>query len=142
MSVVWKGIYMWNDYNPNPVGNRTDDCSVRAIAKALDVPWETAYIMLFKTGYLMGEMPHRNLVIGAVLRDSGFSREFPPSDCPDCYSVNDFCEMNPEGKFVVFSQDHVATIDNGDLWDTWDSSGNTINYVWYKDAKPIFKEEE
>lgn len=28
---------MWKYYNPNPVGKKTGDCSVRAVAKALDV---------------------------------------------------------------------------------------------------------
>ncbi len=134
---------MWTDFNPNPVkANRVDDCSVRAVAKALDVSWETAYVMLMMAGYSMGDMPHSNVVIGAVLRQNGFQREFPPSECPDCFDVEKFCELNPEGTFVVFSQGHVATVEDGSLYDSWDSSGNTIIYVWYKDEEPIFEQEE
>ena len=134
---------MWTEYNPNPVkANRVDDCSVRAIAKALDVSWETAYVMLMMSGYSMGDMPHSNVVIGAVLRQNGFQREFPPGDCPDCFTVEEFCELNPEGTFVVFSQGHTATVIDGDLYDSWDSSGNTIFFVWYKDEEPVFEKEE
>ena len=28
---------MWIEYNPNPTGKQVGDCSIRAIAKALDV---------------------------------------------------------------------------------------------------------
>ena len=134
---------MWKEFNPNPVkSSRVDDCSVRAVAKALDVSWETAYVMLMMSGYAMGDMPHSNIVIGAVLRQNDFSREFPPSDCPECFTVEDFCEQNPEGTFVVFSQNHVATVVDGELYDSWDSSGNTINFVWYKDEEPVFEKEE
>ena len=137
---------MFSEYNPNPVkANRVDDCSVRAISKALNVLWETAHIMLSSAAYSMGDMMHSNVVIGAVLRENGFRKEYPPSDCPDCYTVEDFCEMNPEGTFVVFSQSHVATVEDGVLYDSWDSSENDIIYVWYKDVDPVFeieKEEE
>ena len=134
---------MLKEYNPNPVKlNRVDDCSVRAVAKALDVSWETAYVMLMMAGYSMGDMPHSNIVISAVLRQNGFSREFPPSDCPDCFTVEEFCDLNPDGTFVLFSENHVATVVDGDLYDSWDSSGNTINYVWYKDDEPVFEEEK
>lgn len=130
-------------YNPNPVkSNGVDDCSVRAVAKALDVSWETAYVMLMMAGYSMGDMPHSNVVIGAVLRQNGFSREYPPSGCPDCYTVEEFCEQNPEGTFVVFSQNHTATVVDGNLYDSWDSLGNNIIFVWYKDEEPVFEEQE
>ena len=42
---------MWIEYNPNPVGRKVGDCSVRAIAKALKTDWETAYMMIALNGY-------------------------------------------------------------------------------------------
>ena len=33
-------------YNPNPVGRSVGDCTVRAIAKALDQTWEETYVGL------------------------------------------------------------------------------------------------
>ena len=41
---------MWVEYNPNPVSRRVKDCAVRAIAKALDVSWESAFAMLTAMG--------------------------------------------------------------------------------------------
>lgn len=48
---------MFVDYNPNPVGRRVGDCAVRAVARALNTDWETAYTMLVTNGFLMGDMP-------------------------------------------------------------------------------------
>lgn len=133
---------MWVEYNANPMQHTDDDCSVRAISKALGVDWETAYLMLTRMGFSMAKMPHGNEVIAGVLRANGFNRMFPPSDCPDCFSVEQFTEDNPDGTFVVFSPNHVATVEDGSLYDSWDSSKNTVIYVFYKDYEPTFEQEE
>ena len=62
---------MFKEYNPNPVGRRVGDCAVRAIAKALDTDWESAYLMLTANGFSMGDMPSSDSVWGATLRENG-----------------------------------------------------------------------
>lgn len=49
-------MHMWVKYNPNPVGRQVGDCSIRAVAKALDIDWETAYALLSTNGFLMGDI--------------------------------------------------------------------------------------
>lgn len=60
---------MYREYNPNPVGRRVGDCAVRAIAKALDVDWETAYLKNIINGFQMGDVPPSDSVWGATLRE-------------------------------------------------------------------------
>lgn len=124
---------MWVMFVNNPVGINTGDCAVRAVAKALNITWEEAYTKLATNGFLMGDMPSSDRVWGSVLRQHGFIREIVPNTCPDCYTVEDFCTDHPEGTYVVKSQDHVATVVDGVLFDSWDSSMNTPIYVWRKD---------
>ena len=122
---------MWEYYNPNPIGmNGVGDCAVRAIAKALDISWEQAYTKLCVNGFLMGNLPNADIVWGAVLRESGFNRSVIPNTCPECFTVDDFCKEHPKGVFVVKSQDHVATVVDGVLYDSWDSSRNVPIYYW------------
>lgn len=121
---------MWIKYNPNPTGRTVGDCAVRAIAKALKIDWETAYLMICKAGYLMGDMPSSDSVWGAVLRQEGFYRRVIPNRCPDCYTVRDFAKDNPIGTYVLGLGGHVATVVNGDLFDSWDSSKEIPIYVW------------
>lgn len=123
---------MWIQYNPNPTGRSVDDCSIRAISKALDTDWETAYILVCSNGLAMGDMPHADSVWGSVLREKGFYRKTIPNICPNCYTIKDFCHDNPKGTFVLGTGTHVATIVNGDLFDSWDSSREIPIYVWYR----------
>lgn len=123
---------MWVEFNPNPTGRRVGDCAVRAVAKALDVDWETAYAMIANNGFQMGDMPSSNSVWGAVLRQNGFYRQSIPDSCPDCYTAEDFCKDNPKGIFVLGFGTHVATVVDGDIYDAWDSSKEIPQYVWYR----------
>lgn len=123
---------MYQYFNPNLVTDRAGDCSVRAIAKALGISWEEAYMKLTANGFLMGDIMSSDLVWGSVLRQNGFSREIIPNSCPECYTVADFCEDHPSGIYVVKSDGHVATVIDGILYDSWDSSLNIPIYVWKK----------
>ena len=123
---------MYRFYNPNPISNKVGDCAVRAIAKALDTDWETAYAMITSSGFLMGDMPSSNSVWGAVLRKNGFSRAIIPDCCPDCYTASDFCMDHPQGVYVLGFGNHVATVVDGDIYDSWDSSNEVPQYFWYR----------
>lgn len=121
---------MYVYYNPNPVGRSVGDCAVRAVAKALDVSWEDAYSMITANGYRMGDMPSSDSVWGSVLRQNGFYKQIIPTTCPDCYTAEDFCEDNPKGTYVLGFGGHVATVKDGMLFDSWDSSREIPQYFW------------
>lgn len=123
---------MWIKYNPNPTGRNVGDCAVRAVAKALGTDWENAYSMIVENGYAMGDMPSADSVWGAVLRQNGFYRKAIPNTCPDCYTAADFCLDNPYGTFVLAFGGHVATVVDGNLYDSWNSSQMIPVYVWYR----------
>ena len=123
----------WRLYNPSPVGRNVGDCAVRAIAKALETDWETAYALIALNGYLMGDMPSSNSVWGAVLRQNGYSRSAIPNSCPDCYTIENFAEDHPRGTYVVGTGTHVVTIQDGIIWDSWDSSQEIPQYYWHKE---------
>lgn len=126
---------MWIKFNPNPVGRTVGDCSIRAIAKALNISWENAYAIIANAGFNMGDMPSSDSVWGAVLRQNGFYRKSIPDVCPDCYTAEDFSKDHSKGTFVLGFGGHVATIVDGDLYDAWDSSNEIPQYFWYKKEK-------
>ena len=124
------------EYNPNPVGRRVGDCSVRAIAKALNMGWESAYIALVINGLQMGDMPSSDSVWGSVLRQHGFKRMPLPNDCPVCFTVQDFCEEYTDGGvYVLGTGGHVVTAISGSYFDAWDSGSEVIQVVWYKEGE-------
>ncbi len=121
---------MFIEYNPNPTGRLVGDCAVRAVAKALRIDWETAYLAIMMNGYYMGDMPSSDSVWGATLRQNGFIRKAVPNTCPDCYTAADFAKDHPRGTFVLGFGGHVATIKDGDLFDSWDSSNEIPQFYW------------
>lgn len=121
---------MWIEYNPNPAQPRAGDCAVRAIAKALNLDWESAYAKIAINGFLMGDVISSNAVWGSVLRQNGFVREIIPNTCPDCYTLGEFAQDHPKGTFVVALPSHVACVVDGDVYDSWNSLGLTPLYYW------------
>lgn len=131
---------MFVEYNPNPTGRRVEDCAIRAVSKALNTDWETAYAKLSLNGYSMGNLPNADEVIGALMRTNGFYKKSIPNTCPDCYSIKEFADDNREGTFLLGTGGHVVALYNGDIYDTWDSSDLVPLYVWYKEVDPRFRE--
>lgn len=124
-------MIMWTEWNPNPSGRRVGDCAIRAVAKALDISWEKAYAMITANGFAMNDMPSSNSVWGSVLRQHGFYREVIPTSCPDCYTAEDFANDHPDGTYVLGFGNHVATVVDGIIYDSWDSRNEIPQYYWY-----------
>ena len=124
----------WKRFNNNPSGRSVGDCSIRALSVALGIDWETAYALAALNGYLMNDVISSNGVWGSVLRQNGFYRHSIPNTCPDCYTLERFAEDHPKGVFVVGTGNHVATIRDGLIWDSWDSSQEIPVYYWSKEA--------
>lgn len=120
----------FQSFNPNPKAAKVGDCAVRAISKALGMNWYQAYTELVKEGLRQCDMPSANNVWGAVLRKHGFRRASIPEECPDCYTVGDFLREHPIGIFVVALKNHVVAVDNGVLYDSWNSMDENPIYFW------------
>jgi hypothetical protein len=121
---------MWRYYNPNPAGRMVGDCSVRAISAALDASWDEAFDLLAHNAREMCDMPSADAVIGSVLRLHGFVRSIIPSSCPDCYTIGEFAEDFPRGVCVLGTGQHVATVIDGVILDSWDSSNEIPMFMW------------
>ena len=123
---------VWVYFNPSPAGRNVGDCAVRAVAKALGVDWETAFAMITANAFQMSDMPSSNAAWGSVLRQHGFMRSALPPTCPDCYTAEDFAKDHPSGTYVLGFGNHVATVQDGRLFDSWDSSNEVPQYYWEK----------
>ena len=121
-------------YQPNPLKKGgIGDCSVRAVSKALNIPWDSAYIDLVTQGYFLKDMPSSNSILSAYLHSKGFRRYAISNLCPDCYTFKDFANDHPVGTYIVGTGTHVACIKNGTLWDSWDSSSEIPIFYWKKE---------
>lgn len=124
---------MYIQYNTNPKCNRVGDCTVRAISKALEQPWEETYIDMCLFGLLDYDMPSSNAVWGKYLKSKGFKRRIVEenNDSPT-YTVADFCRDHPQGIFIMAISGHVVAVQDGNYFDTWDSGQCIPVYYWRK----------
>lgn len=124
---------MFKEFNPNPVNNLVEDCTVRALCKIFDKDWDTIFMSLTAYAFTMKDMQDSNVVWGRYLFDRGFNRYIIPNTCPDCYTIKDFCKDNPKGTFAVATGRHVVAVVDGDYYDSWDSGNEIPVYFWKKE---------
>ena len=123
---------MFKYYNPNPMNKRVGDCVIRAISKALDLDWNDTYTALCLQGYVMSDLPSSNQIWGAFLRKQGFIRQVVPNECPDCYTVEDFCKDHPTGIYVLGTGSHAVAVVDGFYYDAWESGKEQPIYYYEK----------
>lgn len=121
---------MWVRCNPNPLGKQTSDCVVRAIAIATNRSWREVYRELCDLGEIECEMPNSNYLWGLYLKELGFEQFLLPESCPQCITVQAFCERYPEGTYVIGTGTHAVCIIDGDAFDSWNSLGESPSYFW------------
>lgn len=124
---------MWIRWNPNPLAKHVGDCTIRAITKATGDCWEDIYCGIALYGFMMYDIPSSNAVWGAYLKKRGFKRKMLPNECPDCYTVEDFCEEHPIGTFVVAVNNHVLTVIDSNYYDSWDSGKENPIYYFERE---------
>lgn len=123
---------MWIEYNPNPFGLRVGDCVIRAISKALEASWERIYVDLCVQGFMLGDLPSSNAVWSSYLRHKAFKRH-TIEDCPDCYSIEDFCQDHPKGTYVIGTGSHAVCVIDGCYYDAWQSGREPVVYYFEKE---------
>lgn len=125
--------------NLNPLNKHTGDCVVRAIAFALKQSWDDTYWQLCRKGYERAEMPSWNSAWWSLLKDKNFRRYVIPDSCPDCFTVQDFCEDHPIGRYVLFiphssnNAGHVTVVEDARVYDTWDCTKEIPLVYWQKE---------
>lgn len=117
-------------FNPNPKERMTDDCVIRAICKLTNTDWYYTYTQLSIEGFIIGDWGKCNKVWESYLNKLNYKRHTIPNTCPNCYTVEDFCNDHQQGRYLLASGDHVVTAISGNYYDTWDSGDEVIIYYW------------
>lgn len=118
-------------YNPNPEHKYVPDCTVRAISKLMDIDWDTTYMALTVQGFMDKSPFIDDKVWGQFLRKNGYRVMPLPDLCPYCYTVREFANDHPHGRYLVKTHEHVIAIIDGDYYDTGDS-GDEVPLYYYE----------
>lgn len=123
---------MFQFFNPNPNGNLTGDCVIRACAIAQDKSWDEVFLELMAYSYDLKDMPSSNNVWGYYLHNNGYRRHNIPDICPNCVTIKDFVK-NSNGEYILGTGTHVVAVKSGGIYlDTWDSGNEIPIYYWKK----------
>lgn len=120
--------------NVNPRHQDTGDCVIRAISVLMNQSWSWTYFMICLQGFLMYRMPSTNSVWSQYLYGCGYRRTSLPDTCPDCYTVKEFCQDFPNGRYLLALDGHVVAVIDGDYYDTGDSGNEVPLFYWRKDG--------
>ena len=116
---------MYQFYNPNPKGKAVGDCTIRALTKALEMSWDDAYTLTSMQGFYECDMPSSNAVWGACLRKYGYKKQLANGE-----TFAEFCAKNPKGKYLLCTGSHVAYVEDGTLFDSWDSRNEIVEFFY------------
>lgn len=127
---------MYIRYNRNRDGLEVGDCVIRAISTVLDLSWDIVHDDICYLSGIMADMPSSNRVWKKYLRNYGFVETMIDTDCPNCLTVQDFCERHPIGRYIlstceytaanqiVVAGTHVLAVIYGDYYDIFDSGSD------------------
>lgn len=116
--------------NPHPKGStKSADCVVRALSIATGKTWLQVYDELVKLGRELLELPNGNATyqnyldkiatrIPAKYEGSRGNKRHTPQTLPKT------------GLYVMSQANHLVTIKNGRVRDTWDSSNKSAYIIW------------
>lgn len=131
-------------YNANPKNRITGDCTFRAIATAMEKPWEVVVMemaeMSCRTGYAIND----KLGIECYLKEQGWVKHRQPRWCGNLkYTGAEFClNMQQGGTFEELQNvnvvaniggHHITCIKNAKVHDIWDCTGKCIGNYWTKE---------
>lgn len=118
------------EFNPNPKGKVSEDCTVRAIACLTNKSWDDAYILVCVGGLIEKTMPDQKVAISTLMELLGYTNHQLPNVCPKCYTIKDFCRDFPRGNYMVATGSHVVAVINGNYYDAFDSGNEVLLNYW------------
>lgn len=109
-----------------------NDCTVRAVALACDVPYRDAYLFMQKNGRRKNKGSYFHSVVMVNNYDI-LGKQVKPEGILAAKGIKTALLRNPKlrkGTWMVHMTHHVAVLKDGVLMDSFDSSRKQINGAW------------
>lgn len=130
----------YNNYNCNPKGRKTGDCSTRAIATTLNISWEEALKEQVKWSLKTYYDTTSKQVVEKVLEEWGWIKMKQPRKWNGKkYEVREMDEiLTPkqleEGVLVTIANHHTC-IKDGKIQDIWNCGYKSVGNYYVKSIK-------
>lgn len=113
--------------NLQPLGEIEEDCVCRAISFGVNLPY---YEIQKKLNLIAQLFDCEELCVCCYkhLLDSVFC--LPRIESFNGYTVEEFINMNPNGKYIIRVSGHLTACENSILYDLWDCRNEIVDIVW------------
>lgn len=115
---------MFRYYNANPNNARIEDCTIRALSVAENIPWNEAYDLLSDSARELGLMQSDVKAIEYFLDLRYYKVPIYEE------TVGEFIENHKKGIYLITMPGHITVLKNGINYDTFDSSKRPIWNAW------------
>lgn len=134
MKCKYKETPIFHFHNANPKGKNANDCVARAISVALSQSWEDTIREMTELGIKYGYAFNEDKLIERYLKEKGWEQLKEPRDQNNKkISVARFISRPGNNKGVIIARvgsHHISLIVNGQVWDTWDCTKQTMHSYW------------
>ena len=134
MVCKYKETDIFHFHNANPKGKNANDCVARAISVALNQPWEQTIREMTELGIKLGLVFNEDRCIEQYLKSKGWEKYNEPRDLNNKkISCARFLLKPGNDKGVIIANvgsHHLSLIVEGQVWDTWDCTKNTMHCYW------------
>lgn len=117
-------MYRFKYYNANPMGNKVDDCTVRAISLATNRSWDSTYDRLSEYAQTQGIMPNDVEYIDEFL-NTNFKKVYSSRDSQRV-TVEEFLSHYPRGTYLITMLGHITCAIDGCVYDTFDPADRIV----------------
>ena len=124
----------YEQYNPNPIGNETGDCIIRALCKITDQDWLSIYDDLCKLGREK-YTPFTCLEIQDYIFTKYFffkKHKVIRQKGKKALNVETFCKEHPTGKYILRLAHHVIAVVDGKYYDIYPCWDKKTVYTYYE----------
>jgi hypothetical protein len=130
VTTYWGLRYQWQPTDAGRSQSRrpkqSNDCTVRAVASAYGLDYDTAYDKLAAAGRKCFDGFH----LGPWLDDQGAEKlSFPAVKGQKRMNPAKFCAAYPKGRFICRTAKHVFAVIDGVVFDTWEQRPDRCIYV-------------
>lgn len=121
-------------FNANPKNKITDDCVIRAISVGTGIPYEETLRNLFEVQLKTGYMINDDKCYSKYLEKLGYVKMNEPRKHDNTkMSVIEFIQYRRHKNCIAHvGSHHIVAIKDGQVYDIWNSSHQTMHVYWVK----------
>ena len=125
-----KGCFIFHNENPRGL-LRSNDCVIRAIAKATGKDWDEVFEQLAIIGLELKDVVNSKPVYDKYLQQLGYPMQKQPRKSNNTkYTAAEFATEFNKGRYVISLANHLSVVVDGKIYDTWNCSDKSVGNYW------------